>query len=153
MNLFGIEKISVGECQELTIASLRAHAYEHKHWVIAWSGGKDSTATMTLIMHMILSEQIPRPDSLKIMYADTRMELPPLAIGAASMIKKIKTLAVELPWLSVETVMAPLDKIFFVYMLGRGVPPPNNNTLRWCTRQLKRDPHGGCYSTGIQGNR
>ncbi|OYX44006.1 MAG: phosphoadenosine phosphosulfate reductase, partial [Rhodobacterales bacterium 32-67-9] len=24
--------------------------------------------------------------------------------------------------------------------LGRGVPPPNNNTLRWCTRQIKVDP-------------
>ncbi|WP_241659760.1 hypothetical protein [Sphingomonas glacialis] len=23
------------------------------------------------------------------------------------------------------------------YTLGRGVPPPNNNTLRWCTRQIK----------------
>ncbi|MDG3721560.1 phosphoadenosine phosphosulfate reductase [Pseudomonas aeruginosa] len=27
-----------------------------------------------------------------------------------------------------------------VYILGRGVPPPNNNTLRWCTRQIKIDP-------------
>jgi DNA sulfur modification protein DndC len=27
-----------------------------------------------------------------------------------------------------------------VYILGRGVPPPNNNTLRWCTRQIKVDP-------------
>jgi DNA sulfur modification protein DndC len=27
-----------------------------------------------------------------------------------------------------------------VYTLGRGVPPPNNNTLRWCTRQIKIDP-------------
>jgi hypothetical protein len=37
-------------------------------------------------------------------------------------------------------VRAPLDKRFLVYMLGRGVPPPNNNTLRWCTRQIKVDP-------------
>jgi DNA sulfur modification protein DndC len=36
--------------------------------------------------------------------------------------------------------MAPLDKRFLVYILGRGVPPPNNNTLRWCTRQIKVDP-------------
>lgn len=36
--------------------------------------------------------------------------------------------------------MAPLDKRFYVYILGRGVPPPNNNTLRWCTRQIKVDP-------------
>jgi DNA sulfur modification protein DndC len=36
--------------------------------------------------------------------------------------------------------MAPLDKRFLVYILGRGVPPPNNGTLRWCTRQIKVDP-------------
>src|SRR5258708_32688668 len=33
-----------------------------------------------------------------------------------------------------------MDKRFFVYILGRGVPPPNNNTLRWCTRQIKVEP-------------
>jgi DNA sulfur modification protein DndC len=33
-----------------------------------------------------------------------------------------------------------MDKRFMVYILGRGVPPPNNNTLRWCTRQIKIDP-------------
>ncbi|MFW5832389.1 MAG: hypothetical protein ACOCVA_09045, partial [Prolixibacteraceae bacterium] len=26
------------------------------------------------------------------------------------------------------------------YMLGRGVPPPNNQTLRWCTNQIKVAP-------------
>jgi DNA sulfur modification protein DndC len=39
-----------------------------------------------------------------------------------------------------EVVTAPMDKRFMVYILGRGVPPPNNNTLRWCTRQIKIDP-------------
>ncbi|MCP4697975.1 MAG: hypothetical protein GY862_14150 [Gammaproteobacteria bacterium] len=37
-------------------------------------------------------------------------------------------------------VMSPMDDRFFVYMLGRGVPPPNNNTLRWCTSQIKVEP-------------
>jgi len=36
--------------------------------------------------------------------------------------------------------MAPLDDRFMVYILGRGVPPPNNNTLRWCTGQIKIEP-------------
>ncbi|MEL6850500.1 MAG: phosphoadenosine phosphosulfate reductase family protein [Bacteroidota bacterium] len=140
MNLFGIEKISVGECQELTIQSLHAHAYKHNHWAIAWSGGKDSTATLSLILYLIMSGQIERPKTLSVFYADTRMELPPLAISAQRMLKSLKELSKEMDWLSVHTVMAPLDKRFFVYILGRGVPPPNNNTLRWCTRQLKIDP-------------
>ena len=39
-----------------------------------------------------------------------------------------------------EVCRAPVDRRFLVYILGRGVPPPNNNTLRWCTRQIKVDP-------------
>jgi len=35
--------------------------------------------------------------------------------------------------------MPVLDDRFFVYMLGRGVPPPSN-TFRWCTAQLKIEP-------------
>lgn len=137
-NLFNIEKASVGECQELTIQSLNAYAYNHKHWVIAWSWGKDSTATMTLILHLILSGQINQPESLTIMYADTRMELPPLAISAEKMIEQIHDL--QQPWIRVEKVMADIDHRFMVYILGRGVPPPNNQTLRWCTPQIKVNP-------------
>ena len=42
--------------------------------------------------------------------------------------------------INVEIVMAPMDDRFMVYILGRGVPPPNNNTLRWCTGQIKIEP-------------
>lgn len=140
MNLFGIEKISIGECQKLTIQALNTHAYHHRHWVIAWSGGKDSSATMTLILYLILSGQIQQPETLTVMYADTRMELPPLSISAQAMIAKISLLSEQYRWLSVRKVMAEIDKRFFVYILGKGVPPPNNNTLRWCTRQIKLDP-------------
>ncbi len=137
-NLFGIEKISVGDCQELTIQSLKAYAYSHRHWVIAWSGGKDSTATMTLVLYLILSGQIEQPESLTIMYADTRMELPPLAISAHNMLKHVNEM--NLPWLRTQVVTSDIDHRYMVYMLGRGVPPPNNQTLRWCTNQIKVAP-------------
>lgn len=137
-NLFGLEKISVGDCQDLTIQSIKAYAYSHRHWVIAWSGGKDSTATMTLIIYLILSGQIERPESLTVMYADTRLELPPLAISAFSMLAHLEKM--NLPWLKTKVVAADIDHRFMVYMLGRGVPPPNNKTLRWCTNQIKVVP-------------
>jgi DNA sulfur modification protein DndC len=73
-----------------------------------------------------------------VFYADTRLELPPLVgRGAGQIMAKLA----ERDWIiEVEVVMAPLDKRFLVYILGRGVPPPNNNTFRWCTRQIKVDP-------------
>ncbi len=128
-------RMEVGEAMELTVQSLLAHAALHEHWAIAWSGGKDSTCTLTLVIALIMSGAVPRPKSLTVFYADTRMELPPLAIAAMAIMERLREIGIR-----VEVVRAPLDKRFFVYILGRGVPPPNNNTLRWCTRQIKVEP-------------
>lgn len=124
------------EAVDLTVASLTAYGEFHDVWAVAWSGGKDSTATLTLIIRLIEEGRIPRPRILYVFYADTRQELPPLQAC-------VELIALELAkrdWVIFETVRAPIDKRFLVYMLGRGVPPPNNNTFRWCTRQIKVDP-------------
>lgn len=128
-------RMDVGEAIDLTIASLSAYSADHEHWAIAWSGGKDSTCTLTLTIALIESRAVPRPRTLTVFYADTRMELPPLAIAAENIMARLREIGV-----AVRIVRAELDKRFFVYMLGRGVPPPNNNTLRWCTRQIKVEP-------------
>jgi DNA sulfur modification protein DndC len=123
------------EALELTRQSLSAYGLSHPHWAVAWSGGKDSTATLSVILYLIESGQIPPPLKLTVFYADTRQELPPLAIAARQIIEELKARGID-----IRIVCAPLDKRFLVYILGRGVPPPNNNTLRWCTRQIKVDP-------------
>ena len=119
----------------LTVDSLNAYGPRFKHWAIAWSGGKDSSALVTLIPWLIDQGKVARPESLTVLYADTRMELLPLWVSARAIAEELVERGVE-----VRTVMAPMDKRFLVYILGRGVPPPNNNTLRWCTRQIKIDP-------------
>ena len=129
-------RMVAAEAVHLTVASLQAYGPQHDVWVIAWSGGKDSTATLTLIVRLIEEERIARPVRLVVMYADTRMELPPLQAAALAIIAQLQ----KRDWIEVEIVRAPLDKRFLVYMLGRGVPPPNNMTFRWCTRQIKLDP-------------
>jgi DNA sulfur modification protein DndC len=131
----GGDRLTLDEAIELTIASLAAYAPSHEHWGIAYSGGKDSTATLTLIVHLIETGRVPAPKSLTVYYADTRMELPPLAITALAIMARLRDRSIP-----AEVVRAPLDKRFLVYILGRGVPPPNNNTLRWCTRQIKVEP-------------
>lgn len=131
----GADRLTLDEAIELTVASLAVYGPTHPDWGIAYSGGKDSTATLTLILHLIESGRVARPRSLTVYYADTRMELPPLAITAAQIMGRLPARGIR-----AEIVRAPLDKRFFVYILGRGVPPPNNNTLRWCTRQIKVEP-------------
>lgn len=131
----GTRRLQMTESIELTIQSLQAYGADHEHWGVAWSGGKDSSATLTLLMYLLDTGKIPRPKTLTVFYADTRQELPPLAIAARHIMDELEERGIR-----VEVVTAPMDKRFMVYILGRGVPPPNNNTLRWCTRQIKIDP-------------
>ncbi|ASP64403.1 phosphoadenosine phosphosulfate reductase family protein [Sinorhizobium meliloti] len=131
----GSNRLVYDDAIELTLQSMQAYGPAHDHWGIAWSGGKDSTATLTLIVHLIDTGRLQRPKSLTVFYADTRQELLPLAISAERIMQQMAERGIQC-----EVVRAPLDKRFLVYILGRGVPPPNNNTLRWCTRQIKVDP-------------
>lgn len=131
----GWRRLQMTESIELTIQSLQAHGPQHEHWGVAWSGGKDSSATLTLLVWLLETKRIEAPKTFTVFYADTRMELPPLALAALQIMDDLKARGID-----VRVARAPLDKRFFVYILGRGVPPPNNNTLRWCTRQIKVDP-------------
>jgi DNA sulfur modification protein DndC len=131
----GAVRLRLDEALDLTVTSLAAYGASHDHWGIAWSGGKDSSATLTVIVHLIEAGRVAAPKSLTVFYADTRMELLPLALAAQQMMERLTERGIK-----VMVVRAPLDKRFFVYILGRGVPPPNNNTLRWCTRQIKVEP-------------
>lgn len=128
-------RLNMRDSIQMTIDTLRAYRQRFDNWAIAWSGGKDSTATLTLIVYLIESGKIQAPKNLRVLYADTRMELPPLAIAAMNTIDDLRHRGID-----AEMVTAPIEKRFLPYILGRGVPPPNNNTLRWCTRQMKLDP-------------
>lgn len=142
----GTKRLQMTDSIDLTIQSLTAYGAQHAHWALAWSGGKDSTATLTLVMHLITAGLVQKPKTLTVFYADTRMELPPLAISALFIIDELRDRGVD-----VRIVCAPMDKRFFVYILGRGVPPPNNNTFRWCTRQIKVEPMQAEVIRAIEG--
>ncbi len=119
--------------------SLKHYGSLYKHWAIAFSGGKDSAATVTLVAHLIEEEKIPKPESLTILYADTRQELPPLHTSALNILEALKHRLQPLfneGCFETRVVLPELDHRYFVYMLGRGVPPPSN-TFRWCTPKLK----------------
>lgn len=133
------------EAVELTLASFRAYWGRHDHYAVAWSGGKDSTATLTVLIHLIDSGQLPQPERLFVFYADTRQELPPLQQASEQIMEMLR----RRNWIEFIVVRAPIDKRFMVYILGRGVPPPNNNTLRWCTRQIKVDPMSAALADAI----
>ena len=132
--LFDGERMRLTDAIELTATSLGVHGAAYDHWAIAFSGGKDSSATLTVVLWLIKSGRIEAPKSLTVLYADTRMELPPLHATAMQILAEVRSMGIR-----VEIVLPELDERFFVYMFGRGVPPPSN-TFRWCTQQIKIDP-------------
>ncbi|MBD2094464.1 phosphoadenosine phosphosulfate reductase family protein [Trichocoleus sp. FACHB-591] len=131
LSLFDEERLSLPKAIELSIESLQHYGSFYKHWAIAFSGGKDSSATVTLVANLIETGQIPKPESLTVLFADTRQELPPLHSAAMGILEELRNRGFD-----TRVVLPELDYRYFVYMLGRGVPPPSN-TFRWCTPKLK----------------
>ncbi len=133
-SLFEGARMRMDEAISLTIQSLSTYGRLYKHWSIAFSGGKDSSATVTLIAHLIETGEIPKPETLTVLYADTRMEIVPLQISAMAILRELEGRGIR-----TRVVLPALDERFFVYMFGRGVPPPKNR-FRWCTAQIKIEP-------------
>lgn len=133
-SLFDIHRDTLLMALARTTALLREYGPRYRRWCVAYSGGKDSSAVLTVVAYLIAAGEIERPELLAVRYADTRMELPPLQSAAMAMLDRFRVEG----WNS-QAVLPAMDDRFFVYMFGRGVPPPSN-TFRWCTAQLKIEP-------------
>ena len=131
LSLFENDRLSLERSIELSAESLRHYGSLYRHWAIAFSGGKDSSATVTLVADLIEKGDIPRPESVTVLYADTRQELPPLHNAAMALMENLRERGFD-----TKVVLPQLDHRYFVYILGRGVPPPSN-VFRWCTPKLK----------------
>jgi len=120
---------------ELSLASLKQYLERHEHVVVMFSGGKDSTATLTFFLWAVLTGRVPRPKSIRVILADTRLELPPLLRAALRLLEEAQEKGEERGVeVTTHVAMAPLDERILVYMLGKGPPPATNMTMRWCTR-------------------
>lgn len=141
--LFGGARMQMDESIKLSLAGLATYMLGRDVVAIANSGGKDSTTVLSLTVWAILSGHVPAPRRLVVLWADTRLELPSLYEVIRGALDDLEDKRDELAALGCElvirTVMAPVDRRFFVQLLGRGVPPPHNK-FRWCTPKLKVDP-------------
>lgn len=121
---------------------------KNKKWVIAYSGGKDSTSLVVLALFM--KELHPDID-LRITYSDTLMEIPQMYTVAYSFLEGIKK---RFP-VNVIIVYPDIQDTFWVRMIGRGYPPPGPR-FRWCTDKLKIKPsrkinqNEGIFITGMR---
>lgn len=107
-----------------------------RSWVIGYSGGKDSTATLKVFL--AAAKMAGRvQDRMTVIYCDTGVENPELDRFAK---QSLERLACELPAdfenATVQILKAPVKERFFVRVIGRGYAPPSNR-FRWCTKGLR----------------
>ena len=110
-------------------------------WIIGFSGGKDSTVLLQLVWHAI--RQVPDEERKREIYVvcnDTLVENPVIQNYVEGILVKIEQAAVEqnLP-IKVQKTIPRLEDSFWVNVVGRGYPVPNN-TFRWCTERMKIKP-------------
>lgn len=119
----------------------KLYLIDSKPWLVGFSGGKDSTMVLSLVIKTILMNS--GHNSLKPVYVlctDTMVEFPPVAELVEKTLIKVQEYSQEQNLnLTVHLLRPSAEHSFWVNIIGRGYPPPNRN-FRWCTQRLKIDP-------------
>jgi DNA sulfur modification protein DndC len=110
-------------------------------WVIGYSGGKDSTASVQLVWQAL--SQLPESERTKpvhVISTNTLVETPAIVEHVQTTHERIERQAEEdnLPF-STHLLEPQVDDTFWVNLIGRGYPAPNN-IFRWCTDRMKIQP-------------
>ncbi|HEX5275182.1 MAG TPA: DNA phosphorothioation system sulfurtransferase DndC [Candidatus Rubrimentiphilum sp.] len=118
-----------------------AYLADSRPWVIGFSGGKDSTATLQLVWSAL--ERLPAGSAKKPVYilsSNTLVESPLIVRYIGGTLKSINEQAVDrgLP-ISASLVEPIVEESFWVNVIGRGYPAPSTK-FRWCTDRLKISP-------------
>lgn len=107
-------------------------------WIVGYSGGKDSTASLQLIWKAVsaLPEE-QRVKDIHVISTDTLVENPVIAAWVDSSLKLMKVEAERqrLP-IYPHRLTPSLEHRFWVNLIGKGYPAPRNR-FRWCTDRLK----------------
>lgn len=110
-------------------------------WVIGYSGGKDSTATLQLVW--LALKELPtneRTKKVHVINTDTLVESPVIEkwVEASLKIMQESADASDMP-IETHRLIPDYNNTFWVNFLGRGYPFPRKK-LRWCTDRLKIQP-------------
>lgn len=120
-------------------------------WVVGYSGGKDSTATLQLVWHTLA--RMPVAERVKPVYVistDTLVENPIVALWVSKSLERMSGEAAQqgLP-VTAHRLTPEVENTFWVNLIGRGYPAPRPK-FRWCTERLKINPSTRFISSIVQ---
>lgn len=110
-------------------------------WIVGYSGGKDSTATLQLVWYA-LERLAPeaRTKTIHVISTDTLVENPVVAAWVTKSLDAMRRSATRAALPIVPHRLTPEVKdSFWVNLIGRGYPAPRHK-FRWCTERLKIKP-------------
>lgn len=119
----------------------RIYCSDKRPWVIGYSGGKDSSAVVTLVYLALLGlEPQYRTKSVFVVSSDTLVETPVVVDLISRTLEQIEKGAKrdKLP-LTCHAVVPKIYETFWVNLLGKGYPAPTRS-FRWCTERMKINP-------------
>ncbi len=107
-------------------------------WIVGYSGGKDSTASLQLIWTAIATlPKERRTKQIHVISTDTLVENPIIAGWVQVSLHQINLAAIQqdLP-ITAHRLTPSLENRFWVNLIGKGYPAPRPK-FRWCTDRLK----------------
>ena len=109
-------------------------------WIVAYSGGKDSTLLLQLVWETAAAADPERRRPVYVVANDTLVESPLVIDHLRRSLDVIRAAAraAGLP-ITVKVTEPCIDQTFWVNVIGRGCMPPARNS-RWCTDQMKIFP-------------
>jgi DNA sulfur modification protein DndC len=119
----------------------RVYCADKRPWVIGYSGGKDSSAVMSLVYMALLG--LPEEERHKpvfVVSSDTLVETPVVVNHIKDSLAAIQRGAKRdgLP-ITTHKVVPKSNDTFWTNLLGKGYPAPTRS-FRWCTERMKIDP-------------
>jgi DNA sulfur modification protein DndC len=112
---------------------------EDSPWLLAYSGGKDSSAVLELLVQVIANSADPHR-LVYVVFCDSGVENPLVGNFAKYALRKVDDFAKRkrLP-ISTHILKPKKNNRFWIKVIGRGCPPPTNR-FRWCTDKLRVNP-------------
>ena len=122
-------------------------------WVVGYSGGKDSTATLQLLW-LALSELPPeqRTKPVHVISTDTLVENPIVSTWVARSLTTMREAAIRANLPITPNRLTPnVGDTFWVSLIGKGYPAPRPK-FRWCTERLKINPSNRFINNVVREN-